>query len=647
MNTEAPKLIDNIDTKKDKNVDESELTEFLVLKNTTTTKESKNTFVNLLNTQKETIKKLPGFTDSLEKVATEIAEKLKINWEIQDKITLNDKTPLTKNECAKILQVYAAIILDKNLTTTGQTYKKWTDVLFDFESKHTFGPQMNAIIDTLTNNTNSTNTDVKTKGIVEAYNTAQLNKARTTATKKIDNLYPESDGYNIAIINKINTIKTDWLDAIKSMQSDNSTQIIDNIIAQIDGIITPLLTEKKQQTKNILTKNAMHIQSKYTPDKIQNIGKKVQEQIDKAKTPAEINKIMADAQNEIKNIPTKYQEKLDEQNLAQKESDSNLFTYEKVGKEWKVSKLTEVDIPLIQWKNGWASMLITKHISTKMPTELKDESINLNTFMNLNSKKENIFSTKNNNITEYITKNYPSLSKNNEISNQINSHIKNYLKEKEKNHKPNIDLYGKDLTDVSLEIDKTTGEYYFNIPAEGNFWTNYPQPKITTLHLGINGEVSEYDETKNPDPILASIYTKGTLAYTLTHNTYNNEFSDLPGHIIPGTYEDKKNLLIIEAITSAKNDNITDRTQNYNILTAEKNKIIIDATAKSGKSAKEGTITLTQQPDGNISSSWSDKASTEVTSAKETTEENDSKEVYPTSQKDIENIINLNNNNII
>ncbi|MEI7919707.1 MAG: hypothetical protein WCH65_06045 [bacterium] len=55
---------------------------------------------------------------------------------------------------------------------------------------------------------------------------------------------------------------------------------------------------------------------------------------------------MADAQTIINNIPTKYQEKKDEQEVAQKESDS--FTYEKVGKEWKVSKLTEVNIPITQ-----------------------------------------------------------------------------------------------------------------------------------------------------------------------------------------------------------------------------------------------------------------------------------------------------------
>ncbi|MEI7919708.1 MAG: hypothetical protein WCH65_06050 [bacterium] len=223
------------------------------------------------------------------------------------------------------------------------------------------------------------------------------------------------------------------------------------------------------------------------------------------------------------------------------------------------------------------------------------ESKNLNIFMNLDSKTQNFFKQlQTKDLVAFITKNYPSLSKNSEIRDQINSHIKNYLKEK--NHKPNINLYGKDLTDVSLEIDETTGEYYFNIPAEGNFGT-YSQEKITTLHLGINGEVTEYDETKNPDSILASIYTKDTLAYTLTHNTYNDQFSELPGHIVPGTYQDKKNLLLIEAIKAAKNNNITDKIQDYKILTVEKNKIVIEATAKSGTSAKEGTLTIVQNKD--------------------------------------------------
>jgi len=122
---EAPKLIDNIDTNKDNNIDEKDLTEFLVLKNTTKTKDSKNTFLWLINNNKEDFKKLPGFTDSLEKVATEIAKTLQTGWTKQETITLTDNTLLTKNECAKILQVYAAIILNKNLTTTKWTYKNW------------------------------------------------------------------------------------------------------------------------------------------------------------------------------------------------------------------------------------------------------------------------------------------------------------------------------------------------------------------------------------------------------------------------------------------------------------------------------------------------------------------------------------------
>ncbi|MEI7919705.1 MAG: hypothetical protein WCH65_06035 [bacterium] len=43
--TETQQQIESIDTSKDQNVDERELTEFLVLKNTTTTTDSKNTFL--------------------------------------------------------------------------------------------------------------------------------------------------------------------------------------------------------------------------------------------------------------------------------------------------------------------------------------------------------------------------------------------------------------------------------------------------------------------------------------------------------------------------------------------------------------------------------------------------------------------------
>ena len=653
--TETQQQIESIDTSKDQNVDERELTEFLVLKNTTTTTDSKNTFLWLINDNKETIKKLPGFTDSLEKVATEIAGKLKIEWKIQDKIALKDNTSLTKNECAKILQVYAAIILNKNLTTRGETYKKWTDVLFDFESKHTFGPQMNAIIATLTKTTIDKN-DWITQWIIEAHKAQQLNKTKTSATKKINSIYPENDEYDIDAMKQVNEIKKERITGIK-----NATTIeeIEAIITQTEidfkNITSPLLTEKKKQTNNWFTEKNEKTYTEENLKKIGEIEKTTKDNINNAKTPAEIDKIMADAQTIINNIPTKYQEKKDEQEVAQKESDS--FTYEKVGKEWKVSKLTEVNIPITQWMNGWASMPIIKNISTSTPTKMEMESKNLNIFMNLDSKTQNFFKQlQTKDLVAFITKNYPSLSKNSEIRDQINSHIKNYLKEK--NHKPNINLYGKDLTDVSLEIDETTGEYYFNIPAEGNFGT-YSQEKITTLHLGINGEVTEYDETKNPDSILASIYTKDTLAYTLTHNTYNDQFSELPGHIVPGTYQDKKNLLLIEAIKAAKNNNITDKIQDYKILTVEKNKIVIEATAKSGTSAKEGTLTIVQNKDWTIASGWEDKHTNTATITKPvvsdfSTNEEDiidlDKKQTPlevpsvTSQKDIENIINPNNN---
>jgi len=223
--------------------------------------------------------------------------------------------------------------------------------------------------------------------------------------------------------------------------------------------------------------------------------------------------------------------------------------------------------------------------------------------------------------------------------------IKQYLKEKDKNHDLNITL-PRELTAISLEIDTKTGEYYFNIPAEGNFGTNYPAPKIDAIHLGIDGKVTTFDETKNSDSILVSIYTKGTLAYTLTHNTYNDQFADLPGHIIPGTYQNKKDLLLIEAIKTTKNEKIQDNIQNYKILTVEPDKITIEVTSKPKKNSPEWTLIIGRH-NWAIGSGWKDKATTEVTSAKEigkTTEENDSKEVYPTSQKDIENIINLNNN---
>jgi len=632
---EAPKLTDIDTTEIGKDwagiIDQAELTTFL--KNENIIKENKKNFVDMINIQKETMKRLPWFTDSLKATAKDIADKLKTMLEtkklndfdkITEQITLADgKTQLTKNECAKILQVYAAIILDKNLTITKWTYKNWAEVLFDFESKHTFGPQMNAIINHLSPN-NSKTTKKQNKyesSISEAYN--NLEKKETETTKEVTksnainiiyNSYPESDGYNLKTMKKINEIKTSAIQSINNATSSNDIDIIENnTIQEINKIIEPLLTEKKQRTKNILTENAMHIQSQYTPDKIQNFGKKVQEQIDKATTPAQIDKIIAEAQTEIKNIPTKYQEKQEEQDLAQKESD--VFTYEKVEKEWKVNKAKEVNIPITIWLGVWASIPITENISTSRPTELKDESKNLNTFMKLNSEKENIFNiSQTKDLVDFITKNYPSLSKNSEIRDQINKHIKQYLKEKDKNHDLNITL-PRELTAISLEIDTKTGEYYFNIPAEGNFGTNYPAPKIDAIHLGIDGKVTTFDETKNSDSILVSIYTKGTLAYTLTHNTYNDQFADLPGHIIPGTYQNKKDLLLIEAIKTTKNEKIQDNIQNYKILTVEPDKITIEVTSKPKKNSPEWTLIIGRH-NWAIGSGWKDKATTEVTSAK-------------------------------
>ncbi len=283
-----------------------------------------------------------------------------------------------------------------------------------------------------------------------------------------------------------------------------------------------LETSKKEATGALTTKLEEYTKSKESYSDANrtalNEAKKTgDENIALADTPDKVTTAKDNALTAMGDVPTVEKEKaaeltqsVNDKTVEQEESTKNTITYvEQDGKRWHYEN-QELDLVSIPTARGWLAYK-NENLTYKNNTFVEDQT--LNDFMASYEKNESPFYTANAEMFNYLAKNYPSFSKNNDINSKVNAHIADYLENDNTNRDyPDLRLQNKEITGVTLKINPDSGLYYFDIPRENlNKSTLKKYPEIKSIHLYSQEDmwdnviINEEDKTK---PTTVSVETK-------------------------------------------------------------------------------------------------------------------------------------------
>lgn len=237
--------------------------------------------------------------------------------------------------------------------------------------------------------------------------------------------------------------------------------------ASSEKINAELLAADKKDAAEVLTKKFDELSKSKNMYSEENRNQIIKAKVDgdKSITSATDETLDMTKDNTLKtmeNVLTKREEKIAEQ----KENTDTPITYEnKDGKWWYYADA--IQIPIGSHMNWWAAFDNNKKWLS-IPTEFKADQL-LNTFMeNKDLKNDSMFfpdkSGEPTDTFNFVTKNYPSLSKNSDIKKQIDMQIRDYVENQNSSREyPKIALE-KNLNWVSLQID-ASWQSYFDIPV--------------------------------------------------------------------------------------------------------------------------------------------------------------------------------------